>query len=35
MSDLEVQIEKLWVRRTEVDPSDGEARRLVQSAIDL
>lgn len=35
MSDLELQIEKLWARRSEVDPSDGEARKLVQSAIDL
>ena len=35
MSDLEAQIEKLWARRTEVDPSNGEARTLVWSAIDL
>ena len=35
MSDLEAQIEKLWAGRTEVDPSDREARKLVRSAIDL
>ena len=35
MSDLESRIEELWVRRSEVDPSDVEARDLVHQAIDL
>lgn len=35
MSDLESRIEGLWLHRTEVDPSDGEARKLVNEAIDL
>ncbi len=35
MSDLESRIEELWLHRTEVDPSDGLARKLVNEAIDL
>ncbi len=35
MSDLELQIEDLWMRRTDVDPSDPEARKLVRDAIGL
>ncbi len=35
MSDLESRIEDLWLHRTEVDPSDGLARKLVNEAIEL
>ncbi len=35
MSDLEMQIEELWQRRSEVDPSDLGARRLIRDVIDL
>jgi len=35
MTSLESQIEQLWARRSEVDPSDAEARKLVHEAIDL
>ncbi|MDA8080729.1 MAG: 2,3,4,5-tetrahydropyridine-2,6-dicarboxylate N-succinyltransferase [Actinomycetota bacterium] len=35
MSDLESRIEDLWLHRTEVDPLDSLARKLVNEAIDL
>ncbi len=35
MTSLESQIEQLWARRSEVDSSDAEARKLVHEAINL
>ncbi len=35
MADLQAQIEELWARRTELEPGDKAARRLVREAIDL
>lgn len=35
MSDLEKQIEELWTRRTEVEPTDQYARSVVTEAINL
>jgi 2,3,4,5-tetrahydropyridine-2,6-dicarboxylate N-succinyltransferase len=35
MADLQAQIEELWVRRSELEPGDGDARVLVREAVDL
>jgi 2,3,4,5-tetrahydropyridine-2-carboxylate N-succinyltransferase len=35
MADLQAGIEELWDRRGELDPADGDARALVDEAIDL
>src|SRR5215218_10104676 len=35
MADLQGQIDELWARRTELEPTDKDARRLVREAVDL
>jgi len=35
MADLQAQIEELWERRSELEPGDKDARRLVCEAVDL
>ena len=35
MADLQAQIDELWERRTELEPDDKHARRLVREAVDL
>src|SRR4249920_314950 len=35
MADLQAQIDELWERRTELEPDDKHARKLVREAVDL
>ncbi len=35
MADLQASIDELWERRAELSPNDGEARSIVQEAIEL
>lgn len=35
MADLQAQIEELWERRNELEPTDKQVRRLVREAVDL
>lgn len=35
MADLQAQIDELWTRRTELEPGDKAARKLIREAVDL